>query len=455
MPKHHRLIPILVVGLLSACGPMTPSSRPSPSARATRTAVAKASPTSTVQPTLVPPTPIPIPPETRQQMGEIESQVESLRGLTRSGPFKRRLLPASALGDLIVDGLAASYPAAQADDDARVLTLLGLLPPDFDLESFYEDLYHEKVVGFYDPVEGIMYAVDGSGFGAPQRLNYAHEYANLLQDQNFASAGGSAFDFSDCGRRQDACRAERALLEGDASLVEEQWLRTFASADQVNDLFSYYQTYNSPVFDGAPTALQERLLFPFEHGLTFVRWLERNEGWSAVDAAYQDPPRSSEQILHPYLYPADEPVALAPLEIEPAALGTDWRQLDQGTLGEFVIGQILAQVLDRETANLAAEGWGGDVYQAFFNGDLGRGAWIAVQSWDTIRDSQDALLAWRQFGDARFGSHETDGTDYVWDSRVGSARLTRLSNQTLWVEAPNSTLAGSLRSAFHLPAAEK
>ncbi|MGA9532904.1 MAG: hypothetical protein WBR18_09330 [Anaerolineales bacterium] len=455
IPGRHHLIPLLLVGLLSACSPLTPSATPSPTARPTRTEVVKVSPTATIRPTPVTPTPIPIPADMLRQMRQIESQVESLRGLTRSGPIKRRLLPASVMREIISDGVASAYPPEQAGDDGRTLALFGLVPADFDLELFYEDLYREQTVGFYDPTDGIMYAIDGTGFRAPQRLNYAHEFVNLLQDQNWAAAGDPGFGSSGCDRSQDSCRAERALLEGDAGLVEEQWLRTFASAEQVNDLFSYYQTFDSPVFDGAPTALQERLLFPFEQGLEFVRWLERNGGWAAVDAAYEDPPRSSEQILHPYLYPADQPAEFAPLDIKPSVLGAGWRQLDQGTLGEFALVQVLAQSVDREVASQAAEGWGGDVYQAFFDDNRGVGAWIAVQSWDTIRDSQDALLTWRQYGDERFGPHEMNEADYVWESEAGSARLARESNQTLWIQTPSLATAELLRSAVHFPAAKK
>ena len=71
--------------------------------------------------------------------------------------------------------------------------------------------------------------------------------------------------------------------------------------------------------DKAPLAIREAMLFPYRAGFGFVAALRRRQPWSAVDAAFARPPRSTEQIIHPERYLADDqPV---PVEADvPAAL---------------------------------------------------------------------------------------------------------------------------------------
>ena len=56
----------------------------------------------------------------------------------------------------------------------------------------------------------------------------------------------------------------------------------------------------------SPLAIRQGLMFPYVRGLEFVAFLRRTQPWSKVDDAFRRPPRSTEQILHPELYLADE-----------------------------------------------------------------------------------------------------------------------------------------------------
>ena len=48
-------------------------------------------------------------------------------------------------------------------------------------------------------------------------------------------------------------------------------------------------------------------MFPYQQGLEFVMTLLDKGGYAAVDAAFKNPPVSTEQILHPDQYPNDVP----------------------------------------------------------------------------------------------------------------------------------------------------
>src|SRR2546429_9259468 len=81
-----------------------------------------------------------------------------------------------------------------------------------------------------------------------------------------------------------------------------------------------------------------------------------------IDAAFKDPPQSTEQILHPEKNldtPRDlpKPITLTPLT---STLGTGWTQRDSDTMGEFDLGVMLrANGVGTQTADPAAAGWGG------------------------------------------------------------------------------------------------
>ena len=68
-------------------------------------------------------------------------------------------------------------------------------------------------------------------------------------------------------------------------------------------------TQRTPERDAAPAVIRQSMLFPYEQGLRFVRTLYAQGGWDAVNDAYRDPPRSTEQLLHPerYLGDRDQP----------------------------------------------------------------------------------------------------------------------------------------------------
>lgn len=456
-PSRRRLVPVaLLVAFGAACSYLTPflggeaQQPPPPETKPTATPRVQTSPL----PTLTDVTGA-LSPETVEQMEIIEGQVVELRGLQPTGPVTRMLLPSDQLRQVVEEDLLEDYGPEEAADDARLLALFGLLEPGYDLWGLYHDLYTEQVAGFYDDEEGVMYVVQDAGFEGPERLTYAHEYVHALQDQIFDLDEGLGFNDEICETETERCAGVQALIEGDASLVEEQWFRTFATEEDREELMAFFDTFSSPVFDSAPAAIRESFIFPYEHGLEFVRWLERRGGWAEVDGAYADPPATTEQILHPARYPDDQPLELAYPQVDPETLGEGWRELDRGTLGEFDHFQVLAHVLSEEAAAQAAAGWGGDVFVAFHQDQEEQAAWVLIQSWDTIRDAQDAFLTWRDYAEARFGDRIPEGRHYRWESSQGHARLERASNQTLWITGPEGETVAALREAVEFPAPKR
>jgi len=263
--------------------------------------------------------------ETRAEMDSIESQVITLRGLQATTTVARILLTQDQLRQRVVDEFLADYSEAEADDDVLVLSLFGLLPEDFDMWNFYADLLTEQIAGFYDDTTKEMAVICGSGFGAMERITYAHEFDHALQDQNYDLEEGLGYDDELCDLDSERCAGIQALIEGDATLLQEQWMGTYATQEDLLEAMDYINNLDTPVYDSAPRFLRQDFLFPYQAGENFVQTIFRNGGgsWAAVDAVYQNPPSSTEQILHPERYPNDDPVKL----VVPDALGvlgSDW-----------------------------------------------------------------------------------------------------------------------------------
>ena len=418
--------------------PVTSEPSPTPAGRATATPL---SPNATVDPAI------------QAQMEEIQDQVVELRGLAPDRPVSRDLITPGELRQRLVNDILKEYDESEAAADARLLALLGLLPADFALRDLYLELYSEQVAGFFDSETQEMVVVQEATFGGVERATYAHEYDHVLQDQHYQLRDGLGLDEQACEQDSERCTAIQALVEGDATLLQLQWLRIYATEQDRQEIAAASDPSRSLVFATAPEFLKDGLLFPYTYGLIFVQTLYREGGWAAVDAAFADPPRSTEQILHPERYPTDLPVALETPDLLPS-LGAGWEELDRGVLGEWTLRWMLREVLPIGEANNAAEGWGGDVVLAFHHAVDDRDALIVIMSWDSIREAQDFAAAFLAYGTARFGDPTVTDVGATWEGGPGYSVFERVSDQTLWILAPDAATAQAMRSVVPFPVAE-
>lgn len=407
-------------------------------------------PTPTADSTPVPSQSIPIDADVLAQMEEIEAQVTQLRGLSSTSPVERSLLSPDDLYQHVLDDFLDDYTEEDAADDAIVLSLLGLLEPDFDLFNFYLDLYSEQIAGFYDDEVKKMFVVQEGGFQGMERITYAHEYVHALQDQIWDFEEGLDFNDESCELDTERCAGIISLVEGDATLLEEQWLMAYATETDISQILEFYEGYQSPVYDSAPYFMQQDFLFPYTYGTDFVRQIHSQGGWEAVDAVYSDPPISTEQILHPERYPWDTPISLDHPDLE-SALGGVWQEIEYNVMGEWFTQLILSEHVGDDLSIVAAEGWGGDVYVAMANDDKGVGALFLMTLWDSARDAQEFAAAFLDYGDARFGRRDVGSGIFTWESSEGSVIFERVGNQTLWILAPDAETVDAIRSSVEFP----
>lgn len=287
---------------------------------------------------------------------QIQQQVEQLRGLAPAGIGPAEVIGRAQLEKELADQFEQDYPKARQDADNLTLRALGLLKPDQDVAKLQLQLLQGQVIGFYDDKQKRMAVVSEAGVNAEAKITYAHEYTHALQDHAF----GLAKLGLDQQGEDDQAMARLALVEGDATYSMLLWARQHLSVQELLGVAGTPQ----PDMSGIPAWMLQQLLFSYNEGYTFVSALTAEAGGSFadVDAAFRDrPPASTEQVIHPQKYAANErPMELA--HPDPAsALGAGWKNVESTTLGEAMIGITLQALgVPASDATAAAADWGGD-----------------------------------------------------------------------------------------------
>ncbi|HVM28346.1 MAG TPA: hypothetical protein VM433_11855 [Mycobacteriales bacterium] len=267
------------------------------------------------------------------------SFVEDTRGLPFREEVDVEVLGDDAFLDALYDPPDEEEPREDRDAEPT-LKALGLLEPDADLEDEVTASLDAGVVGFYDPRTDRL-VVRGRSVTAFTELVIVHELVHALQDQHF-DIDRPELDEAD----DERSLAFTALVEGDATWVEERWFEEQSVARQTEIVES---------FGGAgsaedPAVVDQLLGFPYFAGPLYVAALRERGGQEALDAAYADPPTTSEQILFP---DRDAAVATVPAP-EP-----DGDVVDAGVLGVLGLNLLLGDALATDGPT---GGWNGDAY---------------------------------------------------------------------------------------------
>src|SRR5262249_15379233 len=111
----------------------------------------------------------------------------------------------------------------------------------------------------------------------------------------------------------------------------------------------------------------------------------------SFDHVYTSAPHSTEEILHPSRYLASDspPTEITPPDLA-CVLGKDFERLDGNRAGELFIWQWGAAIReDKELAQRASMGWGGDRYELWVERASHRTLLIWWTTWDSRRDARE------------------------------------------------------------------
>jgi hypothetical protein len=393
--------------------------------------------------------------EVENEMKQIQQQVIELRGLQpKVSELKDATLTSAQLAENVKNDFFKDYTEEDAKGDVRELAAFGLLPAQFDIYKMYVDLYSDQIAGYYDPETKDMYVVQGQDFTGNEKMTYAHEYTHALQDQNWDLRNGLKDNDEYCKTHTEYCAGVQALTEGDASLTEQYWFFSDATQQDQQDVQDFYANYSSDVFDSTPLYVQNDLYFPYDQGLNFVQYLYDGGGWAAVDKAYENPPSSTEMILHPEKYPSDTQVDVPLKDVTPA-LGEGWKESTRNSMGEWYLSLILSSGynesarLNEDTAAAAAAGWAGDTYTVNWNESTQQLGIILRSRWDTSKDADEFWKALNDYGVKRWGNPASRTANATtWENTADHyVQIFRDGGDIWWVIAPDAALAQKMAAA--------
>ena len=364
----------------------------------------------------------PLPPELQDKMKVLIDAAQKYRGLKCKAGCPCGSLNEPMLKKKMLISFGQELPDAKMRLLESSLKAFGLIPETMDLAKYYPALLTSQVGGYYDPHQKYLVIVERAGglLGKEARAQYGekmtqrmeetvlvHELTHALQDQHFdlqKFANGDPFS--------DEAAAHLALVEGDATLTMYDYFMGMnieklpglegmigmmvKDPKQMIDM--------SPDMPGAkemtdaPAWFRDNMMFTYLQGFCFCVSVRKVGGQKLLDYCFsKDPPRSTEQILHPEKWHTnrDDPIEIVWPNLSKELPG--YTKLKEGQLGEQSIHILLREALKNDTiAAEAAMGWGGDKFCVYEKDGKRVLAWIT--EWDTNKDAREFLAAARRMG---------------------------------------------------------
>ena len=296
-------------------------------------------------------------------------QMSQILSLPIKQPLKKSLRSKQEVRDYLVREDKGDKNDAERYADAKTLEAFGLIPKDFPLDSFMLDVLTDQVAGLYDPKAKEFYIADWIPVDE-QKTVMSHELTHALEDQSFRID-----DWIKAARpNDDAELARDSVSEGSAmaAMVDYQMLDQHIGVRELPDVTlliragAITEMDKDPNLAKAPIYIRDELLFPYLAGTGFTQeFLKAHSGWKDIHLVFEDPPVSTQQILHPDLYlNGTKPVAVT-LPTWKGVVPDNWKLLEENTMGEFGVGEILKQFRKDNSEDPLSTAWKGDRYAVF------------------------------------------------------------------------------------------
>jgi hypothetical protein len=298
-------------------------------------------------------------------------------------PVKRTLTSRDQVVAYITKHMSEDEDAQRLRRSELVLKKFGLLPRDFDLQTFLLALLREQVAGYYDPRTKTVNLLDWVDV-EQQRPVLAHELTHALQDQSFglerwmkAGAGDRAANDGKDPTQADiesdeTAAARQAVVEGQAMVVLVDYIleptgQSLKDSPQIVEALKQGMlvgTADSIQFHNAPIYLKEALTFPYRYGIDFVADIMAKDGKEkAFAGVFANPPRTTREIMEPKTYLSGE--HLEPMRLPDfSRIFKSYEHFDSGAVGEFDVAVLIDQYAGSKTSNDLYPHWRGGYYYA-------------------------------------------------------------------------------------------
>lgn len=323
-----------------------------------------------------------------------------------------------------------------------------------------------SVVGFYSSADDeIKIITESPDRPVIRNATLIHELVHAVQDQRY-NLSAPVYHH----RTQDGGLATDGLIEGDAKYVEQLYVQRCANDWECVETPAQSQD-DGPADAGSQTnfGILLTVLQPYSDGPVYVHNLRQRGGWDAVDAAYDSPPASTEQVIHltnetptpiPYKDRSRNGWSLFPAQGEngsdtvgEASMFTMlWYQARTSGADTVEPRTIRAQG-PYDTYDYSAEpsaGWANDRVFPYHKGSGtdAKYGYVWVSEWDSPEDARQFRETYLRMLEAH-GVRRTDSGLYVIpDGEFADAfRVTRTGTRVTVVNGPTPAAVRAIRPA--------
>jgi len=350
---------------------------------------------------------------------ELQEEVEELRGWKFKHPVETGVCSEKRLREFIQKkAFEEEYGPDGLLRAQAFLRMVGLIPADCDLRQTILDVLLNQIGGFYDPTAKVLYVLDRSDIDyGPllSRIIVAHELTHTLDDQ-YVDLDRL---IKSRERTEDWSLTVGSVVEGSATALMMRYTLKAMNSGQYDPVqliqLVRQEQERSRTFLEAPPYFSS-LATMYMCGMSFLQGgasgpaVPENVGQKLLQAA-ENPPVSTEQILHPEKYwnkaKRDYPVEVDEADVERLLRPLGLHVVHKDTVGELLCALLTTdenRVLDMIMVSLpsywtneAATGWGGDRFFLLAEGKDAqaakknlkglRGVWITL--WDTAVDRRE------------------------------------------------------------------
>lgn len=373
----------------------------------------------------------------------ISEQVAEIRGDAFLRPVSVSVADTAGFIEYATERMERTTTEDQVWADEIVMKTLGIFDAKQDYMQTQMKLLESQVGGFYDP-QTDSFCLMSQFDGGIAKIILAHELTHALDDQHFDIDGM----LDSLEGNADAQLAYHAVVEGSGTVTMGDWMVAHMGEEVTLEDVTANADLGAESLAEAPAAIWRPLMMVYMRGASFLKRSDNvGTGQSPLQKvpkedlvrAFTNPPRSTEQILHPEKY-WDEELLDEPklVEIDTTAVEADgWQLVSNQNLGEAMLA--LATAPDEERGGLdatsmvklfgvrytnrAAKGWGGDRYVLLKKEDL---IYFRLETvWDTEKDADQFYERMNERGEDLSLAHRT-----IVDPENGRAIVTAKLSQS-------------------------
>ncbi len=410
--------------------------------------------------------------ELKAYVGRAMARVEFIRQKEFKRPVSVETLKREQYSELVRS--QTGYTPSQRAWENQVWEAMFVTGEQADAGRQQTKLFQQRVAGFYLPGKDEIFVIS-DGKLVVDNATLVHELTHALQDQHVGLAS-SQFG----GTTMDGRRGSDGLTEGEAAYVEARYVQR--CGDEWDCVETPGATQPKTPYGGGRLpdfnlGMQVSIIQPYSDGPAYVASKVESGGWQAIQEAYRNPPKSSEQVIDPN----EQNDAPTPLRLGGQARNgwelygkkgqngsqtvgetgiytmfwyqgrtannsvIEWRQFENPESGQFDIFNY---------TSVPSDGWANDRIWPYHKGDKRGYVWRTA--WDTNEDATEFERAYRDLLRGRNATQVAPGTWVVENGTFADAfRIVRDGRTVTIVNGPTVNGVNDIRPGTNNSSSEK